>query len=186
MNFWMFLLRMVRAGSASVARVSLRLVVLAGLVLLVRWGAMPPVPGKRHRIARQSAHTRSGAFRTPREDQLQPCQPAEEDELGPVWHQGGRRRWLWLHDGQKQNGWIELGHGGVLRSSFGSGSWKLDPKIKTRLIVTFGRCHHVVELLPNVEVPTFKVIERQMKDQSKTRERVPKTRGRLDMDGAQT
>ena len=76
--------------------------------------------------------------------------PAEEDELGPVWHQGGRRsrevphlqqilmtsggvfqisrkghwdpyryildaqqcflctrRWLWLHDGKKQNGWIE-------------------------------------------------------------------------------
>ena len=47
--------------------------------------------------------------------------PATEAELGQAWHLNGARRWAWLHDGREANGWIELGQGGALRTSYGGG-----------------------------------------------------------------
>ncbi|CAE7663085.1 unnamed protein product, partial [Symbiodinium pilosum] len=91
--------------------------------------------------------------------------PAAAEELGD-WDFGGRRRWLWLHNGKVENGWFEFGAGGSLRIEVGrarEGSWKHGEA--GELIVTFGRCHHVLELVQEAaEIPTFRVKERIMKD----------------------
>eukprot|EP00928_Gymnodinium_smaydae_P034092 TRINITY_DN24241_c0_g1_i1.p1 TRINITY_DN24241_c0_g1~~TRINITY_DN24241_c0_g1_i1.p1 ORF type:complete len:321 (-),score=46.92 TRINITY_DN24241_c0_g1_i1:117-1079(-) len=109
---------------------------------------------------------------------------ATEAELGPRWHFDGARRWQWLHDGRSENGWIELGAGGALKTSFGSkGSNSWEMLSSGELVVTFGRCHHICELLParGNEAPMFVVKERKMKDGSAARpQRGPSTRGRLE------
>ena len=108
---------------------------------------------------------------------------ASEAEIGPLWHFRGRRRWAWLHDGHRTNGWIEFGAGGVLRTSFGGdrqGSWEL--RDGGLLRATFGKCHHDLELLPGVDgrPPQFRLRERLMKDGSRVGDRrVPRTRGEL-------
>lgn len=169
----LWILREIRARFPSVVWTSIWAVAIVGILRLFKWAAMPIVAAGR-RPMRQSSRKHRHLPRA--EISSEPIKLAEEHELGPLWHQDGRRKWEWLHDGQEANGWIELGSEGQLRSSFGSGSWE---KSEDRLIITFGRCHHVVELLQNVEVPTFKVVKRKMKDNSRTRERESKTLGRL-------
>lgn len=111
---------------------------------------------------------------------------ASEAEVGPAWHCGGVRRWLWFHDGVKSNGWIELGAGGTMRLSFkvhGSARWA--PRGADGLTITFGRCHHDVELLPDSKVPTFVVRDRRMRDGSVSRpQRGKPTKGVLDLGGS--
>ncbi|CAE8670887.1 unnamed protein product [Polarella glacialis] len=109
--------------------------------------------------------------------------PASEAELGP-WHFNGHRRWLWMHDGLKANGWIELGASGTLQTSFGgggTGSW--ERRSTGELLVSFGRCLHVLELLqqPEEAVPMFCMRERTMKDGSQSRGGAGRTKGRLDV-----
>jgi len=116
-----------------------------------------------------------------------PCRPASEQEIGPTWHFGGRRRWLWLHDGKVVNGWIEFGEAVFLRTSLargGTGAWEQRPT--GEMVCTFGRCHHVIELLPASDgPPSFKMRQRMMKDGSPLRDKgPPRTRGRLDLDAA--
>ncbi|CAE8609904.1 unnamed protein product [Polarella glacialis] len=112
--------------------------------------------------------------------------PASEAELGP-WHFNGHRRWLWMHDGLKANGWIELGASGTLQTSFGgggTGSW--ERRSTGELLVSFGRCLHVLELLqqPEEAVPMFCMRERTMKDGSQSRGGAGRTKGRIDDLGA--
>uniref|UniRef100_A0A7S1PQL7 Uncharacterized protein n=1 Tax=Alexandrium catenella TaxID=2925 RepID=A0A7S1PQL7_ALECA len=114
------------------------------------------------------------------------CEPALEEEMGPQWHCGGARRWLWMHDGSRVNGWVEFGRGGLLTTSFGkgrnSGSW--ERRSSGEMVATFGKCHHVLELLPADEgrAPGFVLAERAMKDGSALRDRRPsRTCGLLDV-----
>lgn len=113
--------------------------------------------------------------------------PALESELGATWNFGGRRRWEWLHDGRIVNGWIELGRGGVLRTSFdrlnrSPGSWKIRPCPEAdELIATFGRCHHTLRLVPDRPVPEFRVAERVVFSGKPFDRRAPRTVGRLDL-----
>ena len=111
--------------------------------------------------------------------------PATESELGEHWHADGGRRWSWLHNGHEANGWIELGTGGALRTSFnsanGAGKWEL--RYTGELVVTFGKCHHVLRLLPTRpgDAPEFRMTERIMRDGSAPRSQRPaRTRGRLE------
>ena len=103
-----------------------------------------------------------------------------------LWHFGGRHRWVWMHDGKKANGWVEFGADGVARTSFtcgGRGKWDL--RSDGKMLLTFGKCHHMLELLPETkgEPPAFEVRERLMKDGSASRKRQggSPTRGRLQM-----
>lgn len=110
-------------------------------------------------------------------------QPAEEHELGEAWHFGGLRHWLWLHDGSRVNGWLEFGHDGVLRTSLTRderGSWKRGDD--GEIVATFGKCHHVLELLPAAEdgPPSFVVSQRTMRDGSPLKKKSVRTLGRLD------
>ncbi|CAK0874644.1 unnamed protein product [Prorocentrum cordatum] len=112
--------------------------------------------------------------------------PATAEELGPRWHLGGRRRWAWQHDGGAANGWIEFGTGGALWTSFDKGrgdeSWEL--RSDGQIVATFGRCHHVLALVPSTPdsaAPTFQLRERLMRDGSAVRNRGAglRTRGLL-------
>jgi len=121
------------------------------------------------------------------EAESEPVRAATEGEMGPKWNFEGRRRWQWLHDGMKPNGWVEFGIEGVLRTSLcngGRGQWELRPNGEMK--ITFGKCHHLVFLLPQVEgqPPMFEMRERVMKDGSPLRGRpsVRATRGRLEME----
>ena len=129
---------------------------------------------------------RTGNHDKPEADSALVC-AAIACEMGPKWNFEGRRRWNWLHDGMKKNGWVEFGNDGVLRTSLcngGLGQWVLWPNGEMK--ITFGKCHHVVFLLPQVEgqPPMFKMRERTMKDGSSLRGR-PRgrvTRGCLEME----
>mmetsp|Transcript_16171 Transcript_16171/g.41602 ORF Transcript_16171/g.41602 Transcript_16171/m.41602 type:complete len:223 (-) Transcript_16171:213-881(-) len=109
--------------------------------------------------------------------------PASEAELGAEWHFGGLRRWEWLHNGEEANGWLELGAGGTLHTSFSNrGSIHWERKSIGELVITFGRCHHFCQLLPTDSAgpaPMFLVRDRQMKDGSAARPQKRLTRGRL-------
>mmetsp|Transcript_83238 Transcript_83238/g.239279 ORF Transcript_83238/g.239279 Transcript_83238/m.239279 type:complete len:226 (+) Transcript_83238:276-953(+) len=111
--------------------------------------------------------------------------PASEAELGAAWHFGGLRRWEWLHNGEEANGWLELGAGGTLQTSFSNrGSTNWERKSTGELVITFGNCHHFCELLtPRMDsagrAPMFLVRDRQMKDGSGSRPQKRPTRGRL-------
>eukprot|EP00933_Yihiella_yeosuensis_P047237 TRINITY_DN42987_c0_g1_i1.p1 TRINITY_DN42987_c0_g1~~TRINITY_DN42987_c0_g1_i1.p1 ORF type:complete len:219 (-),score=23.95 TRINITY_DN42987_c0_g1_i1:374-1030(-) len=132
------------------------------------------------RRSRGGARPTTGAVKS-RESSIL-LRPALEAELGPTWHFQGRRRWLWLHNGETPNGWIELGQGGSLQTSFGGGgAWEI--RRSGELVVTFGRCHHVLRLMPERPgaAPMFMMQERIMKDGSAIREKYMRTKGRLDM-----
>lgn len=134
------------------------------------------------RPPQQSGHQHSHA-----EALSEPIPTASITEIGPDWHFEGRRKWQWLHDGCKPNGWIEFGAKHVLRTSLcdsGRGYW--DRQDNGDMTVTFGKCHHIVFLLdsPEGEPPMFELRKRVMKDGSplrKIRVGTP-TRGRLDID----
>ena len=107
--------------------------------------------------------------------------------MGPKWNFDGRRRWQWLHDGMKPNGWVEFGIEGILRTSLctgGRGKWELRPN--GEMVITFGKCHHIVFLLSQAEdqPPMFEMQERAMKDGSSLRGQpsASPTRGRLEME----
>ena len=126
---------------------------------------------------------RSGNRHT--EANFAPDSGASEAEMG-LWHFGGRHRWVWMHDGKKPNGWVEFGTDGVARTSFicgGRGKWDL--RSDGKMLLTFGKCQHMLELLPETqgEPPAFEVRERLMKDGSASRKRQggSPTRGRLQM-----
>ncbi|CAE7909365.1 unnamed protein product [Symbiodinium necroappetens] len=130
--------------------------------------------------SQRSRHRPRGAPR-PAPSAVPFSRPATAEELGD-WHFGGRRRWLWFHDGQTQNGWFELGAAGGLRVEIGrsrGGSWWRG--WSGELVVSFGRCHHVLELTQAAEIPTFRVKERKMKDGSVARAHEAKTIGKLDL-----
>jgi len=109
--------------------------------------------------------------------------PAEEHEMGEAWHFGGLRHWLWLHDGSRVNGWLEFGSNGILRTSLTRderGSWKRGDD--GEMVATFGKCHHVLELLPaeGNSPPSFVVSRRAMRDGSPLTKKNVRTLGRLD------
>uniref|UniRef100_A0A7S1ACE5 Uncharacterized protein n=1 Tax=Noctiluca scintillans TaxID=2966 RepID=A0A7S1ACE5_NOCSC len=133
---------------------------------------------KSRESARQSGNAISSPTLSPPQKAL-----ASEEELGPSWHFGGRRRWQWMHNGSSPNGWIEFGCNGTLRTTWYPGSWEILPGGK-ELVASFGKCHHVLALDPAVDpnAPEFFVRERIMRDGSKARDRPgPTSRGRLDM-----
>ena len=148
-----------------------------------------------------AAHGAVSNERTPRRDANQrqrkpveaaPVTGASEEEMGSQWHFAGRRRWLWLHDGSKPNGLVEFGVDAILRTTLctgGRGTWERRPN--DEMALTFGRCHHVIVLLPEVQgqAPMSELRERSMKDDSPLRGRPGgrRSRGRLDMaSGGQT
>ena len=102
-----------------------------------------------------------------REAKSAPFCAASEAEMGPHWHFEGRRRWLWMHNGTEPTGWVEFGTEGILRTDFYAGvrgSWKRQTNEEMR--ITFGNCHHMVFLLPEVQgqPPMFELRERVMKN----------------------
>ena len=108
--------------------------------------------------------------------------------MGPKWNFEGRRRWQWMHDGMKPNGWIEFHRHGVLRTSLYKkhpGQWKLQTN-DVEMAITFGNYKHLVSLLPQVEgqQPMFEVHKRVMKDGTPAsgRQNGRATRGCLDME----
>lgn len=109
---------------------------------------------------------------------------ASEEELGEAWHCEGHRRWAWLHDGSESNGWIEFGAAGTLRTSFGGGGkggWERSPGPSEEVVVTFGKCHHVLEIIPETKPAMFFMKERRMRDGSAVRSNgPPRTKGRAE------
>ena len=110
---------------------------------------------------------------------------ATESEIGPNWHFDGRRRWKWLHDGLRSNGYIVFCTNNAIRTSLcasGNGVWKLCSN--GEMLVTFGNCKHRLRLLKKPyfegEEPMFEVIERSMRNGSPLRSKNKViTRGRL-------
>ena len=169
----------------------------------------PARPSDRRRVARPSAyqpgsrpasrpalsggescerrqHPRTGNHDKP-EAESELVRAATEHEMGAKWNFEGRRRWQWMHDGMKPNGWIEFGIDGVLRTSLCNGSrgqWKL--QTNDEMAITFGKCQHLVFLLPQVlgQPPMFEMRERVMKDGTPLRGRQSgrATRGCLEME----
>ena len=129
----------------------------------------------------------AGNSRPHPEVQSAPVAGACEAEMGPLWHFAGRRRWQWLHDGSKPNGWLEFGADAVLRTSLctgGRGTWQRRNN-NDEMVITFGKCHHIVFLLPEVrdQPPMFEMRERVMKDGAPVLKRGDSpTRGKLDME----
>ena len=88
-----------------------------------------------------------------------PAQPAVD---GTAWDFDGVKRWHWMHDGRKVNGWIEFQSGGILRTSFEKEDNKNEMWNFTsngNIMATFGNCHHYLQL-PDDEKPEFYVFER--------------------------
>lgn len=144
--------------------------------------------GKGASQSRQGGNSRPLAGRGAQGRAVSPSTPwcghATEQEMGETWHFSGQRKWDWMHDGERVNGWVEFGTGGALRHSFrltGSSTWEHDRGGRGRLVLTFGRCHHICELLPGRSVPTFAVLERVMKDgsEAKSKRGQKRTLGRL-------
>ena len=115
-------------------------------------------------------HARTGNHNKP-ETESEPVGAATECEMGPQWNFDGHRHWKWMHDGMTPNGWIEFGIKGVLRTSLcnkGHGKWKLQtsPLGTVEMAISFGKCHHLVSLLPQVagQPPMFKMRKRIMKN----------------------
>ena len=115
-------------------------------------------------------HARTGNHNKP-ETESEPVRAATECEMGPQWNFDGHRHWKWMHDGMTPNGWIEFGIKGVLRTSLcnkGHGKWKLQtsPLGTVEMAISFGKCHHLVSLLPQVagQPPMFKMRKRIMKN----------------------
>jgi len=143
-----------------------------------------------------AAHGAASNERTPRKDGSQhqhkpaesaPVTGASEEEMGSQWHFEGCRRWLWLHDGSKPNGWVEFGVDGILRTSLctgGRGAW--ERRANDEMVLTFGKCHHMIVLLTEAQgqAPMFELRERSMKDGSPLRGRpgVRRSRGRLEVE----
>ena len=157
--------------------------------LLSRGIERPPLRGKRpaalrNHVPDRCPHAAHGAAKPP---ESVPVRGASEEEMGPQWHFDGCRRWRWLHDGIKTNGWVEFGAGGILTTSLCSdkrGTWELQGlQGEEEMVLTFGKCLHKVLLLPAAEGSPrmFKVCERKMKDGSAPREtsNPQSTRGRL-------
>jgi len=139
--------------------------------------------------SRERAPRRAGnSHHNHTEAESAPVCGAAEVEMGPQWHFEGRRRWLWLHDGSKPNGWVEFGADGILRTSLctgGRGSW--ERRSNGEMLITFGKCHHIVFLLDvdDGQPPMFELRERVMKDGSPLRNKRmtgSPTRGRLEME----
>jgi hypothetical protein len=118
---------------------------------------------------------------------------ASPQEIGSLWHFEGRRKWFWMHDGEKQNGWLHFCAKGSLKTNLcntGRGSWELQSNGEMSL--TFGNCHHTVFLLPHVQLePMFELRERVMRKPGSTRggskarrKQGSTTRGMLDMNMA--
>ena len=125
-------------------------------------------------------HQRTGNHDKP-EAESEPVVAATEAEMGK-WNFEGRRRWDWMHDGMKPNGWVEFGTDGVLRTSLcngGRGQWEL--RTNNEMVITFGTCQHIVSLLPQESM--FEVQERVMNNgkPSRGRQGDRATRGRLDL-----
>ena len=134
----------------------------------------------RGRQARQTASARGQSS----EHQSNALPGATEREIGPQWHFGGSRRWIWMHDGSKENGWLEFCCNNILRTSLcddGRGTWELRPN--GNMCVTFGKCHHIIiTLAPEVhgQAPMFELRERLMRNGTplKQKRQIP-TRGCL-------
>ena len=111
---------------------------------------------------------------------------ASEAEMGPEWHCEGRRRWSWMHDGVKPNGWIEFCANGIVRTSLctdGRGTW--ERLSNGDMLVTFGRCIHILALLPEAQgqPAMFELRERVMRDGSPlSQKRIIPTKGRLGLE----
>ena len=161
--------------------------------LLSRGIERPPPRGKRRAapIRRLQNHVPGScphaAHGTAKPPESVPVIGASEEEMGPQWHFDGCRRWHWLHDGIKTNGWVEFGAGGILTTSLcrdKRGTWELQGlQGEEEMVLTFGKCLHKVLLLPPSEgsPPMFEVSEREMKDGSAPRimRRPQSTRGCL-------
>ena len=72
-----------------------------------------------------------------------------------------------MHDGFRENGWLEFCGNGVLRTSLcadGGGIWEL--RSDGEMCVTFGECHHIIALLPenSGQATMFELIQRLMRN----------------------
>ena len=116
----------------------------------------------------------------------EPIPDASRREIGSEWHFDGERRWQWLHDGKKPNGWLKFGANSVLSINLcpnGRGSWEL--KTDGKMLLTFGRYQHTVSLEEAVEgqPPSFKLQQRIIPNSQpvKTAPKLARSRGRLDV-----
>ena len=82
----------------------------------------------------------------------------------PLWFQGSST-WEWRHDGIRSSGVIEFAPSGVLYTSMyrkRNGKWKLLED--GRMVATFGKYEHILELLPSSSPPEFIVVERRLRN----------------------
>ena len=112
--------------------------------------------------------------------------PASAQEMGD-WDFGGHRRWHWMHDGSRINGWIMFGARGTLSISFnrvaGTHSWSR--RLNGQMVIMFGSYHHIciLEELKHGQPASFMVIDREFKDGQPPKPPRFQTRGELDTTG---